>query len=321
MTACPCCHHPESKVVGVGGDRLFHTTARKFELHECRNCGVVFLSPTPGERELASYYPRGYWWQTVAGPARAGFWHQVLEAYRRLLISGQVRRVARLAANFSSHRARLLDIGCGDGLFLASCERDLCLRLGVDQSFEAAAAARARGSIEVTQARVDVLPFTSGSVDLITMFHVLEHLARPHECLRELHRVLSADGRFVVQVPNSASLQRHLFGRRWAGFDVPRHLVNYSSASLRTLLQSNGFRVLRMSHFSWRDNPAIPVMSLFPRLYPPARRILTGTSDRARASGLLDLTFLLLVLLSTPFALVESLASRGGTVVAIAKRS
>ena len=321
MTACPCCHHLESKFVGMGADRLFHTTASKFELYECRKCGVVFLSPMPGEPELASYYPRGYWWQTAAGSARAGDWHQILETYRRLLISGQVRRVARLAASFSSHPVRLLDIGCGDGLFLANCERLPCLRLGVDQSFEAAAAARARGSFGVTQARVDVLPLASGSVDLITMFHVLEHLARPHECLREVRRVLGADGGFIVQVPNSASLQRHLFGRRWAGFDVPRHLVNYSSASLRALLESNGFRVLRMSHFSWRDNPAIPVMSLFPRLYPPARRLLTGTSDRPRASGVLDLTFLLLVLLSTPFALVESLLGRGGTVVAVAKRN
>jgi SAM-dependent methyltransferase len=321
MTVCPCCHHAESKFIGTLGDRLFRTTPKNFDLYECRGCGVVFLSPTPEEPELAAYYPRGYWWQTAASPARTGFWHKALETYRRLLIRGQVRRIERLAADSSSRPVRLLDVGCGDGLFLAGCERVSCVRLGVDQSFDAATVARARGSIEAVQGRVDVLPFASGSVDLITMFHVLEHLARPQECLREVRRVLSADGIFVAQVPNSASLQRHLFGRRWAGFDVPRHLVNYSSASLRALLESNGLQVVRMSYFSWRDNPAIPVMSLFPRLYPPARRLLNTRPKRSRPDRLLDVAFLFLVWLATPFAFAESLAGRGGTVIAVAKKS
>ncbi|HEV2495139.1 MAG TPA: methyltransferase domain-containing protein [Terriglobia bacterium] len=321
MTACPCCHHSESRFFGTLGDRLFRTTPKKFDLYECRRCGVVFLSPSPQETELAAYYPCGYWWQTTAGPVRFGFWHKALETYRRWLISGQVRRIARLVAKSSSRPVRLLDVGCGDGLFLAACERMPCLRLGIDQSFPAAAMARARGSMEAAQGRVDVLPFASGSVDLVTMFHVLEHLARPQECLQEVRRVLNADGVFVAQVPNSASLQRRLFGRRWAGFDVPRHLVNYSSASLRNLLESNGFHVMHMSYFSWRDNPAIPIMSLFPRLYPPARRLWNSTSKGSSASdSLLDLAFLLLVLLASPLAFGESLVGRGGTVIAVAQR-
>lgn len=322
MIDCPCCQHSESRLVGLMGDRLFHTTAKEFALRECLACGVFFLSPTPNESELASYYPRGYWWRTAPRPSGTGLWHRALETYRRLLISGQARRIRRLAAKSPSHPVRLLDVGCGDGLFLKSCEGVPCLRLGVDQSFAAAAVARARGSIEAAQGRVDVLPFASGSIDLVTMFHVLEHLSRPQECLREVRRVLAGDGVFVVQVPNSASWQRRLFGRRWAGFDVPRHLVNYSSASLRAVLESAGFRVAHMSYYSWRDNPAIPVMSLFPRLYPPARRLQTEASKDPRGlDSLLDLAYLLLVWVAAPLAFAESLVGHGGTVIAIARRN
>jgi SAM-dependent methyltransferase len=319
MIACPCCDGLESRLVGLGGDRLFRTTEDKFALYECRGCGVIFLWPSPAEQELSNYYPRGYWWQT-ASPARRGFWHRLLEKYRRWMISSQVRRAKRSVAGLRERRPRLLDIGCGDGLFLSGCEPLPWLRLGFDQCLDALRATRQRGGVGVALGYGHGLPFADQSIDLITMFHVLEHLPRPHQHLKEVRRVLAPGGCFLVQVPNAASLQRHLLGRRWAGFDVPRHLVNYSTSSLQALLDSNGFEVVHIRHFSMRDNPAIPVMSLFPRLYPPARRLMNSSLTRPWVNGVADLTYFFLVLLATPLALVESLGRRGGTILVEARK-
>jgi len=322
-TSCPCCASTESRLLFRGlGDRLFHTSQETFDLRECANCEVIFLSPAPAEPELARFYPVGYWWQTTAAPQRVRLWHRLLETYRHVMMGGHVRRIRRLARNSPQHTARLLDIGCGDGVFLAACYQLPLVRVGLDQSLDALRAARQYKGLELIQSNVDALPFADESFAIITTFHVLEHIPAPHRSLQECRRLLQPEGRLVIQVPNVASLQGRLLGRRWAGLDVPRHLANYSSANLHSLLERNGFRVIRESHFSLRDNAAIPVMSLFPRLYPPARR-LASTGDRGTpewVNGLLDLTFLVLVVLAIPFAGLESILRQGGTIVIEARK-
>jgi 2-polyprenyl-3-methyl-5-hydroxy-6-metoxy-1,4-benzoquinol methylase len=317
-SSCPCCASTESKLLFSGlGDRLFHTTEETFDLRECANCQVIFLSPAPTGPELARFYPAGYWWQTTAAPQRVRLWHRLLEIYRRVMMGGHVRRIKRLAGDCPQKAGRLLDVGCGDGVFLAACYQLPLVRVGLDQSLDALRAAKQCQGLELVQSNVDALPFADESFAIITMFHVLEHIPTPHRSLQELRRLLQPEGRLVVQVPNVASLQKRLLGQRWAGLDVPRHLANYSPPNLRTLLERNGFRVIRESHFSLRDNPAIPVMSLFPRLYPPSRRLIARGDSGARpwVNSLLDLAFLLLVVLTVPFAMLESLMQRGGTIV------
>ena len=314
--SCPVCQSAASKLLWCASDRLFHTTNQRFVLCECRNCGVIFLSRAPQEAELEAYYPRGYWWQTAELRRRDDFWHGLLEIYRQAMVYGHVRRIKRLARKVRAHGARFLDVGCGDSLVLARCPELPLVRVGLDSSFDALAAAQRRGGLGLVQGSLKRMPFPDGSLNVITLFHVLEHVAEPIPCLQEIRRVLAVGGWLTVQVPNVTSFQRKLFGRRWAGFDVPRHLVNYSSKNLRMLLEQNGFVVHRVDQFSLRDNPAMLVMSLFPSLYPPSRRLPAAHDEppSAWANGVLDVAYLFLTLLSFPFALVESLAGRGGTI-------
>lgn len=321
--SCPCCGSAESALLYRRGDRLFRTTDRIFELRECHNCRLIFLFPSPSPQELASFYPSGYWWQTASPTLRQRHWHKWLQSYRRLMMGAPVRRIKRLLGKSSGRPIRILDLGCGDGLFLAGLESLGVVRLGLDQSLEALRAVHRHGGIGVIQGSLEVLPFGKESLGMITLFHVLEHLPSPHRCLQELHRVLEPGGWLVVQVPNAASLQRRLLGGRWAGFDVPRHLANYSTRNLRGLLERNGFAVVRVSHFSLRDSPAIPVMSLFPGLYPPSRRVMGALSGGhpPLVNNLLDLAYLLLVLMTVPLAWAERLIGRGGTICVEARKA
>lgn len=323
MLTCPCCDSSETRLVCSARDRLYRTTNKKFELHECRRCGVVFLSPMPPEAELAGYYPPGYWWQTGSASPRSGNWFGLLQAYRRLMVGAHVRRIRRLRVNSSRAPTRLLDVGCGDGLFLASCQQLLVERFGLDRSLDALQAAQRRSGLGLIQARVEALPFASESFGLITLFHVLEHLPAPNLFLREAHRLLRPGGWLVVQVPNVASLQRRLLGQYWEGFEVPRHLINYSDRALSLLLEARGFQVTQIDHFSMRDNPALLARSFWPRLYPLARRVRLGGTERAApwVNSLLDLTYLLLVVLAVPFASLESFVERGATIVVQARKA
>jgi SAM-dependent methyltransferase len=152
------------------------------------------------------------------------------------------------------------------------------------------------------------------------MFHVLEHLENPRAYLEAARDLLAPDGRLIVQVPNAASWQCRLLGRRWNGMDVPRHLSDFRDRDLIALMQDCGLQVVRKKYFSLRDNPAGLASSLAPGLDPMARRV-----RRIVESGgtrlFKDLTYAALVAASLPFAILEAACGAGSTVMIEARRT
>ena len=167
---------------------------------------------------------------------------------------------------------------------------------------------RARGFIQSAQ-----------SLAVLSMFHVVEHLHDPAAYLRSAHALLQPGGRLVVQVPNASSLQFRLFGARWSGIDIPRHLQNFREKDLTALLSRCGFEVTRTKHFSWRDNPAGLATSIAPSLEPVARKVRRlDHSPFARLAK--DAAYLSLVLASIPFAAFEASLGRGSTIMVEARK-
>jgi SAM-dependent methyltransferase len=148
---------------------------------------------------------------------------------------------------------------------------------------------------------------------------VLEHLYDPTAYLEVAHRLLRPEGRLIVQVPNAASWQFLLFGERWNGIDVPRHLINFRERDLLTLLDDCGFEPLRTKHFSVRDNPAGMATTLAPNLDPMARRVRRARESPLRKLGN-DLAYVTLAALLTPFTLVEAACRAGSTIMIEARK-
>lgn len=313
---CPGCESARAERLWEVGDRLFRTTQERFQIARCQACGLLFLSPTPSD--VARHYPEGYWSRAEQEEVARGLRLRLREIYRRLVLSDHVRFVRRVV---NEQRKRggtvtLLDVGCGDGSFLAASGDHRSI--GLDSSPTALRAARARG-LAVIQSDLLRSPFPERSFSLITMFHFLEHVSPPQTYLAAARRLLADDGELVVQVPNAASWQARLLGPRWSGFDVPRHLVNYSVETLRATLASAGFCIVREKQFSLRDNAAALATSLAPALYPPARDART-TAASGLAAWLSDLAYFALTLGCLPFSLAESLFARGATIMVQAKK-
>jgi 2-polyprenyl-3-methyl-5-hydroxy-6-metoxy-1,4-benzoquinol methylase len=126
----------------------------------------------------------------------------------------------------------LLDVGCGDGAFLAYCNRRLERVVGVETNDKARAIAANKGltifdSLDSVQERFDV----------ITLWHVLEHLPNPKEVIVTLSKLLNDNGVILIAVPNVDSWDRHHYKSYWAGFDVPRHLWHFSTHSFQPLIR------------------------------------------------------------------------------------
>jgi hypothetical protein len=148
---------------------------------------------------------------------------------------------------------------------------------------------------------------------------VLEHLYKPNEYLEAAHKLLKDDGRLVVQVPNAASWQFLMFGENWNGIDVPRHLYNFRLSDLKVLLDQCGFEVVRVKHFSLRDNPAGFSISIAPGLDPMARRI-RGIVETPGQRFLKNLVHLALMVVALPYSVVEALCQAGSTVMVEARK-
>lgn len=312
--ACPACGANASTPRWQAlPDRWYATTTERFDLFTCGACGSVFLWPVPSLERLATFYPDAYWVGTGDDRGHGG----LLERYRRFVLRDHVRFVGRIATAQRARgmQPRVLDVGSGDGSFLQALgEPDAT---GLDYSLEALRACRARG-LHAVRGHLGEPPFAPGSFTLITMFHFLEHVSPPDPILAAARALLAPGGDLVVQVPNRDSLQAALLGRRWIGYDVPRHLVDYSAASLAGTLRRCGFDVVAANHHCLRDNPPTLANSLWPGGFPPARVARGGSRGGAGALAA-DLAYLALTMLCLPFAVVESLLGRGASVMVHAR--
>jgi SAM-dependent methyltransferase len=295
-------------------DRLYRTTAKTFQIVECRNCRLIRLDPQPSPVELREYYPPDYWFTPEAGAA-----DRLEQRYRRFVLRDHLRFAER-ALTESEEEGLVLDVGCGGGLFLQMlAERRKVRVAGLDFSLDAAHAAWRRGGVPAICATLSRAPLADQSCAMITMYHVLEHLYDPASYLDSAHRLLRPDGRLILQVPNAACWQFLLLGDRWNGIDVPRHLINFRLSDLDGLLDHCGFEVLRHKHFSLRDNPAGLATSLAPMLDPMARR-LRGVAETTRARLWKDLLYVALVGASLPFTLLEAACRAGSTIMVEARK-
>jgi len=312
MSACLICGSDRTATLFRASDRLYHTTAKEFDVVRCGACGLVRLEPQPGAEELRLYYPRSYWFAPNENAAG-----RLEEAYRRLVLRDHVRFVER--ALHSAPPGPLLDVGCGGGLFLGLLGERGWRVVGLDFSHEAARLAWRQQKAPAVCGSLENPPWRAGSFACITMFHVLEHLRDPLQFLTTAHGLLAADGRLVVQVPNAASWQACLLGRSWNGVDVPRHLFDFRDLDLEKLLAACRFEVVRHKYFSLRDNPAGLASSLAPALDPMARRV-RRTPESGVARLLKDLAYFGLVLAALPFTLAEAACHSGSTVMIEARK-
>src|SRR5262245_975574 len=198
---CPACDGAEFQLLFTASDRLYHTTAEKFQVVECKQCRLMQLAPQPTPAELHNYYPKDYSCSPESSTAS-----RLEETYRRLVLRDHVRFVER-ALKESEESGPVLDVGCGGGLFLRLLSERGVPVMGLDFSVDAARVAWAANGVPVSCGLLPQAPLPASSFAAITMFHVLEHLYHPSSYLQAAHDLLRPEGRLIIQVPNAACWQ------------------------------------------------------------------------------------------------------------------
>lgn len=222
-----------------------------FQFVRCRACSLVYLHSPPSDDELAAYYDD---YLPHRGSAAWGRWAGVVERAQRGTDRRRVQSVMRTCA---AAAPAVLDVGCGQPTFLAELKRahPEVRAVGFDWSSAGwVGDERARWSgLELHEGALDAVQI-DGQFDVLTMWHVLEHLRHPVETLAALRTRARAGGRVLIEVPNLASLTARLQGTGWAGFHTPRHMAAYTPRTLAAVLERAGWRDVRV----WRHGTLDP---------------------------------------------------------------
>jgi 2-polyprenyl-3-methyl-5-hydroxy-6-metoxy-1,4-benzoquinol methylase len=285
-----------------------------FSYLKCQGCGLVFLSPRPDEKEALQFYEQDYYGE---GPRK---FRSGLEALRLVFAWNRMRRVQK----FFPNAGKVLDIGCGAGTFLQLLQQECWECHGTELTAESASRASRLG-ISISVGEIDENHFPPHSFDLITLWHVLEHLPEPLKTLKTAKRLLKEGGILAISTPNIDSFQAEVGRDQWFHLDPPRHLFLYSPRTLEQMGRSFGFGLLKLHHFSLEQNPYGWLQSLLNLMGLPGNslyRILKNTpnlqkehltaSQRGKAILLASSLFPYCLFLS----LIMARLRRGGTIEA-----
>jgi len=246
-------------------DRLFGAPGI-WSLMQCTGCQLVWLNPQPTTDSIGKLYANYF---THTAPKtdrnRNGGLRKVVKAsilqsrygYRMdgsskalgsfLSCIGPLREIVGSSVRWleASEKGRLLDVGCGNGAYIDHMRWLGWNVVGVEPDEEAASIAMKSG-LDVFRGSLEDAKFPAKHFDVVTMNHVIEHVANPVGLLKECRRVLKPGGKLVVSTPNVKSLGRYLFDDAWLAWDPPRHLQLFSPGALRTCAESAGLEVFEL---------------------------------------------------------------------------
>jgi 2-polyprenyl-3-methyl-5-hydroxy-6-metoxy-1,4-benzoquinol methylase len=294
VPSCPVCGTRDRRILYEGLEDDLFSVPGSWSLYRCLGCRAAYLDPRPAAASIALAY-RQYYTHAAANPevpsaVPVGTTARIKVRLRNGYLAETfglpltprfkfARRIVPLF--FPRHRiafdtsvrhlplprpgARLLDVGCGGGGFLAHA-RGLGWDVTGTELDPVAAALAVDQGIPVVQRPLAEAGFASGWFEAVTMNHVIEHLHEPAATLREIFRILTPGGLLWISTPNLDSPLRLRLGRCWRGLEAPRHLILFCRAALRHLVKDAGFVRL-----SW------------PTMYPLTRWMLDNSSaHRAR---------------------------------------
>ncbi|MCL2190803.1 MAG: class I SAM-dependent methyltransferase [Treponema sp.] len=225
-----------------GGDRFVPSlSCEGFSYVRCAGCGLVQVNPQPVAESVMGRYGDEYLAYEIENE------ESFLALQRLGLADAGFLGMERELMGRIPGGPRVLDVGCATGALLAFLRGRGWRATGAEIS-PSAEYARQRRGLDVRRATVEDCAFPAASFDLVLASHLIEHLNRPGEFIREVARILSPGGYFLLTTPNIDGFQARLFGGRWraAIFD---HLYLFSARTLRAMLGDRGFATLGV--YTW----------------------------------------------------------------------
>ncbi len=192
--------------------------------------------PQPSEESIGKYYESDDYISHTDGK------RSLFERLYHTIKQKALRDKIKLLESFKPSKGSLLDIGAGTGDFLVRAKNSGWVIMGIEPSDKAKTIAVNKG-IRFAESLKSI---DNHSQDVVTMWHVLEHVPDVQQQITELKRILKPDGVIIVAVPNFKSYDAQHYGEYWAAYDVPRHLWHFSKTAIRKLFAEQDMDLVKV---------------------------------------------------------------------------
>ena len=231
VSHCPVCGAAEKSLFQQCKDHF--VSGETFSISRCDACGFCYTDPRPIPEYSIKYYESDKY--VSHSKTAEGFTNYLFHRARKITMASKRRLVTRHSSTNS-----ILDYGCGTGDFLAGMKAVGWKTLGIEPSPLARNHAIEKYSLEVyEESALENIP--DGSLGVITLWHVLEHIYPLKDRISTFHKKLTSDGTLIVAVPNMKSYDARLYGKYWAAYDVPRHIYHFTPDTMDRLMAGAGF--------------------------------------------------------------------------------
>lgn len=233
---CPICGVKKSKKVIETKD--FFLSNEAFSISKCQKCGFHFTNPRPTADHLGPYYEsEEYISHSNSNQGLFGFLYQRIRKYT-------LRKKYQLVNSYKSGH-RVLDIGCATGQLLNEFKCRGWESVGIEPDPDARTYAEEKYHLKVLpEEQMNAL--VDHSFDVISMWHVLEHVSDLDQRMKDLQRLIKANGVLFIALPNIESWDAQHYGKHWAGLDLPRHLYHFNKANVKMLFEKHAFTVCKI---------------------------------------------------------------------------
>jgi len=233
--ACPLCNSKNIQAALATMD--YSISKEAFDIFDCMDCSFRFTQSIPSPETIGPYYNSEVY--ISHSDTKEGFVNRVYHTARDLMLNRKRKLVQSLTQG-----KRLLDVGSGTGYFLDHMKRNGYQVKGIEIDSDARQATKKKFGIEVAEPSSLLNGELKEKVEVVTMWHVLEHLHDLHGYMKSIHHQLTEDGFLLIAVPNHASYDAQYYKKLWAAYDVPRHLWHFTPKTIAQLANKNGFEVV-----------------------------------------------------------------------------
>ena len=233
LDQCPVCKSNNITFLFIAKDHL--VSHKEFKIYGCNQCTLRFTNPRPETKELSRYYESDEYISHT--DQSSSLINSLYKIARKFTIKRKRRLLQGMTNNYT-----LLDFGCGTGHFIEHCKGSGWQVSGVEPN-ELARSLAAGNTMETIYD--DLSKVGAKSFDIITLWHVLEHVAELNKTIEQLKALLAVDGTLVIAVPNYEAYETTIYKEFWAAYDVPRHLYHFNRKSMKALLAQHGLKIVK----------------------------------------------------------------------------
>ena len=242
ISNCPICNSSKTSKAFDAVDHF--STKETFPINDCKSCGFRFTNNFPSEDSIGRYYDSPDY--ISHSDSKTGFINRLYHFFRKQMLKKKVNLVSKQVVSRQKDNIHLLDIGSGTGYFLNAAKEKGYTVTGIEKDNNAREYAVSNFELDIKDEQ-SLWSIENESFDVITLWHVLEHMENLNEVVAKIKSILKPDGVVILALPNHNSYDAKKYKGYWAAYDVPRHLWHFTPDTVEKLLGKHHFNIIKQN--------------------------------------------------------------------------